>query len=118
MAKGRYYPGAGKGSRGAADPQGMMKQLQKVQKQMAEAQESLAGEIVESAAGGGMVKVVADGQQNIHSISIDPQVVDPEDVAMLEDLVMVAVNGALEKSRELADERMGGLTGGLGIPGL
>ena len=115
MSKGKYYPKAPKGPKGA---QGMMKQLQQVQKQMAEAQESLAQETVEYSAGGGMVKVVADGQQGIKSINIDPQVVDPEDVGMLEDLVLVAVCGALEKSSALAEERMGGLTGGLGIPGL
>jgi len=96
----------------------MMKQFQQVQKKMAEVQESLAQETVEYTAGGGMVKVVVDGQQGIKSVSIDPQVVDPQDVGMLEDLVLVAVTGALEKSQALAEERMGGLTGGLGIPGL
>jgi len=115
MSKGKYYPKAPKGPKGA---QGMMKQLQQVQKQMAEAQELLAQETVEYSAGGGMVKVVVDGQQGVKSISIDPQVVDPEDVGMLEDLVLVAVCGALEQSQALAEERMGGLTGGLGIPGL
>ncbi|MBU4385770.1 MAG: YbaB/EbfC family nucleoid-associated protein [Actinobacteria bacterium] len=115
MSKGKYYPKAPKGPKGG--PQGMMKQFQQVQKQMAEVQESLAQESVEYSAGGGMVKVVADGQQGIKSISIDPQVVDPEDVGMLEDLMLVAVSGALEQSRALAEERMGGLTGGLGIPG-
>jgi len=85
---------------------------------MAEAQEALADETVEYTAGGGMVKVVADGHQNVRSISIDPQVLDPDDVSMLEDLVLVAVNGAIEASQELANQRMEGLTGGLGIPGL
>lgn len=116
MSKGKYYPKAPKGQKGG--PQGMMKQLQQAQKQMAEVQESLARETVEYSAGGGMVKVVADGQQNIKSISIDPQVVDPEEIGMLEDLVLVAVTGALEQSQALADERMGGLTADLGIPGL
>jgi DNA-binding YbaB/EbfC family protein len=101
----------------------MMKQLQQVQRQMEQAQEALAEETVEYTAGGGMVKVVADGQQNIKSVSIDPQVVDPEDVGMLEDLILVAVNGAMEEAGKLAAERMGGLTGdmglgGLGLPGL
>lgn len=85
---------------------------------MADAQESLAEETVEHTAGGGVVKVVVDGQQNIRSISIDPEAVDPKDVSMLEDLIIVAVNGALEQSQQLAAERMGGLTGGLGVPGL
>ena len=115
MSKGKYYPKAPKGPKGA---QGMMKQLEQVQKQMAKVQESLALETVEYSAGGGMVKVVVDGQQGVKSISIDPQAVDPEDVGMLEDLVLVAVCGALEQSQALAEERMGGVTGGLGIPGL
>lgn len=120
MSKGKYYPKPQKGPKGG--PQDMMKQLQHVQMQMAEAQEALAQETVEYSAGGGVVKVVADGQQNIVSIVIDPQAVDPEDVSMLEDLVLVAVNGALEMSNNLAAERMGGLAGlgpgGLGIPGM
>ena len=118
MSKGKYYPKPQKGQsqKGMGGPQDMLKQLQQVQKQMAEAQETLAEESVEHVAGGGMVKVVADGQQNIRSITIAPEVVDPDDVAMLEDLVLVAVNGALEASQKLADEKMGGLSGGLGLP--
>lgn len=120
MSKGRYYPKGPKGQGQKGGPQDMLKQLQQVQKQMAEAQEALADETVEYTSGGGMVKVEADGQQNVKSIAIDPQVVDREDVAMLEDLVLVAVNGAMEMSRQLVEEKMGGLTGGLGlgIPGL
>ncbi|MEJ5185769.1 MAG: YbaB/EbfC family nucleoid-associated protein [Candidatus Geothermincolales bacterium] len=98
--------------------QKMIKQAQKLQKQMLEAQEALAQERVEGTAGGGMVKVVADGQQNVLEIKIDPQVVDPEDVEMLEDLVLAAVTEALRKSRELAEERLGAFTKGLKIPGL
>jgi DNA-binding YbaB/EbfC family protein len=118
MSKGRYYPKSPKGQagKGAGGAQDMLRQLQQVQKQMAEAQEELASATVEHAAGGGMVKVVADGQQNIKSITINPQVVDPDDVAMLEDMVLVAVNGALEAAQRLTDEKMGGLTGGLGLP--
>lgn len=128
MSKGRYYPKAGKprpagGGGGGGGQQGMMKQLQQMQQQMEQAQEALANEQVEYSAGGGMVTVVADGQQDILSITIDPQVIDPEDVGMLEDLVLVAVKGALEASRELAAEKMGPLAGGLdlggmGLPGL
>ncbi len=98
--------------------QKMIKQAQKLQKQMLEAQEALAQERVEGTAGGGMVKVVADGQQNVLEISIDPQVVDPEDVEMLEDLVLAAVSDALRKSRELAEEKLGAFTKGFKIPGL
>ncbi len=118
MSKGKYYPKP-KGPKGS--PGDMMKQLQQMQKQMAEAQEALADEIVEHAAGGGMVKVVANGHQRILSISIDPEVLDPDDVSMLEDLILVAVNGAVEASQELANQKMEGLTGGLGglgIPGI
>lgn len=118
MSKGKYYPKPQKGPRAGGGSQDMMRQLQQVQQQMEQAQSELSGETVEYTAGGGMVKVVADGQQSIKSITIDPQVVDPEDVGMLEDLVLVAVNGALEESSKLAADRMGGLTGGLGLPGL
>ncbi|MEW6555478.1 MAG: YbaB/EbfC family nucleoid-associated protein [Actinomycetota bacterium] len=98
--------------------QKMMKQAQKLQRQMMEAQEALADERVEGSSGGGMVKVVADGQQNIVEISIDPAAVDPEDVEMLEDLVLAALSDAMRKSRELAEERLGAFTKGMKIPGL
>lgn len=98
--------------------QKMMKQAQKLQRQMMEAQEALAEERVEGTAGGGMVKVIADGQQNVLQVTIDPQVVDPEDVEMLQDLVLAAVSDALRKSRELAEERLGAFTRGMKIPGL
>lgn len=116
MSKGKYYPKGPKGPKGG--PQDMLKQLQKVQKEMAEVQEALEQEEIEHSAGGGMVKVVVDGHQNVKSITIDPEVIDPQDAGMLEDLVLVAVNGALEESKTLAEERMGGLTGGLGLDGL
>jgi nucleoid-associated protein EbfC len=115
VSKGKYYPKGQQKPKASGD---MMKQLQQVQRQMEEAQATLADEIVEYSSGGGVVKVVADGHQNIRSITIDPQAVDPEDVSMLEDLVLAAVNGALEEAGKLAAERMGGLAGGLGIPGL
>ncbi len=96
----------------------MMQQAQKLQRQMMETQESLKDERVEATAGGGMVKVVADGQQNILEVAIDPQVVDPEDVEMLQDLVLAAVTEALKKSRDLAEEKMGALAKGLNLPGM
>ena len=95
----------------------MMKQAQKMQAQMARIQEDLAKEKVEGLAGGGMVKAVADGKGDLVSIHIDPEVIDPEDVEMLEDLVVAAVNEALRASKELSNERMGALTGGMGLPG-
>ncbi|MHB8780806.1 MAG: YbaB/EbfC family nucleoid-associated protein [Candidatus Geothermincolia bacterium] len=96
----------------------MMQQAQKLQRQMMETQESLKDEKVEGSAGGGMVKVVADGQQNILEIHIDPQAVDPADVELLEDMVLAAVTEAAKKSRELAEEKMGALAQGLNLPGL
>jgi DNA-binding YbaB/EbfC family protein len=96
----------------------MMKQAQKLQARMFKLQEELAEKTVESAAGGGMVKVVANGRQQIISIRIEKEVVNPEDVDMLQDLLLAAVNDALTKSQEMVAAEMGKLTGGLSIPGL
>ena len=95
----------------------MLKQVQKMQQDMMAAQESLKDERVEASAGGGMVKVVATGELAIESITIDPAVVDPEDVEMLQDTVLAAVNEALRSAQELAASKMGNVTGGLGGPG-
>ncbi|MEE9324162.1 MAG: YbaB/EbfC family nucleoid-associated protein [Dehalococcoidia bacterium] len=95
-----------------------MRQLQKVQNQMAKVQEELAKATVETSAGGGAVKVVITGQQRIESIKISPEAVDPQDVELLEDMVLAAVNDAIEKSQAMATQRLGALTGGLNIPGL
>jgi len=81
-------------------------------------QEELAQKTVETSAGGGMVTVVANGKQQIMSITIEKEVVDPEDVDMLQDLILAAVNDALTKSQEMVQQEMGKLTGGLNIPGL
>ena len=97
--------------------QQMLKQVQKMQADMMAAQESLKDERVEASAGGGMVKVVATGELAIESITIDPDAVDPEDVEMLQDIVLAAVNEALRSAQELAAEKMGDVTGGLGGPG-
>ncbi len=96
----------------------MMKQVQEMQKQMVKAQEELANQEVEASAGGGMVTVVVTGDLKIKSIKIDPGAVDPDDVEMLEDMVLAATNEALRSAQELASSRMNGLTGGLNIPGL
>ena len=96
----------------------MMKQVQEMQKQMAKAQEELAHEEVEASAGGGMVTVKVSGDLNIIDIKIDPGAVDPDDVEMLEDMVLAAANEALRAAQELASKKLGGLTGGLNIPGL
>ena len=96
----------------------LMKQAQKLQSKMLKMQEELADKTVETAAGGGMVKVVANGRQQILSIEIEKEVVDPDDVEMLQDLVLAAVNDALVKSQEMVSEEMGRLTGGMNIPGM
>jgi len=96
----------------------MMKQAQKLQKKMLKAQEELATKTVEASAGGGMVKVVANGGQKIESITLEKEVVDPEDVEMLQDLILAAINDALNKSQEMISSEMGKLTGGMNIPGL
>ncbi|MFZ0612609.1 MAG: YbaB/EbfC family nucleoid-associated protein [Desulfobacterales bacterium] len=96
----------------------MMKQAQKLQAKMLRLQEELAEKTIETTAGGGMVKVVANGKQQIVAIQIEKEVVDPEDIDMLQDLVMAAVNDALAKSQEMVSSEMAKLTGGLSIPGL
>lgn len=101
-----------------ANYQKMMKQVQKMQADMAKVQEDLANEIVEASAGGGMVTVQVTGAVELKSIKIDPEAVDPNDVEMLEDLILAAANEALRSAQELANKRMGGVTSGLNIPGL
>ena len=96
----------------------MMRQAQQLQARMAKIQEELGNETVEGTAGGGAVTVVMTGHQELKSIKILPDAVDPDDVSMLEDLVMAAVNEAMDKARGLATQRLGALTGGMKIPGL
>ena len=96
----------------------MMKQAQKLQAKMMKLQEEMAEKTVETAAGGGMVKVVANGRQQIVSVSIEKEVVDPDDVEMLQDLILAAVNDALAKSQEMVTAEMSKLTGGMNIPGM
>jgi hypothetical protein len=96
----------------------MVKQAQKLQAKMLKMQEELAEKTVEASVGGGMVKAVANGRQQIVSLSIEKEVVNPEDVDMLQDLILAAVNEALAKSQEMISSEMGKLTGGMNIPGL
>lgn len=96
----------------------MMKQAQQLQARMLKLQAELAERTVESAVGGGMIKVVANGRQQIVSIRIEKEVVNPDDVEMLQDLILAAVNDALAKSQEMVSSEMGRLTGGLNLPGL
>ena len=92
----------------------MMQQVQQMQADMAKAQEELAGQTVEASAGGGMVKVTASGSGDITAIKIDPEAVDPEDVELLEDMVLAAVNEAVRNSQELQESKLGGALGDLG----
>jgi hypothetical protein len=98
--------------------QQLLKQAQKMQEDMMAAQESLKDETVEASAGGGMVKVTVTGDLIIKSIAIDPEAVDPEDVELLQDMVLAAVNEGLRSAQELAASKMGGIAGGLGGLGL
>ena len=95
--------------------QNLMRQMQN---RLLKIQEELANETVEATAGGGVVKAVATGQQKLVSIEIDPAAVDPDDVEMLQDLVVAAVNDVMAKAQELAAQRLSALTGGMKIPGL
>lgn len=96
----------------------MMKQVQKMQQDMIKLQEELGNRTVESSAGGGAVKVVANGKNEILSVEIKPEAVDPEDIEMLQDLIRAAVNEALRLAQEMISQEMSKLTGGLKIPGL
>lgn len=96
----------------------MMRQLQQLQEEMARTQESLEQETVEVSVGGGVVTLVMTGHQRLQSVKISPEILNPEDVEMLQDLVLAAVNDAIERSQQLASDRMGALTGGLQLGGL
>jgi DNA-binding YbaB/EbfC family protein len=94
----------------------MMKQARKMQAELEKAQEEVALLTAEGSAGGGAVKAVASGDQTIQSITIDPAAIDSDDVTMLQDLILIAVNEALREAQELANTRLGAVTGGLGLP--
>lgn len=96
----------------------MMHQIQQLQSQMLQAQEDLGEETVTATAGGGAVTVVMNGHQDLQSITIAPEVVDPDDIEMLQDLIVAAMNGAVEQVRELSTKKLGPLAGGLDVAGL
>ena len=96
----------------------ILRQAQQLQTKLAEAQQELENATLEASSGGGVVKVTINGQQKIQSVKISPEVVNPDDVELLEDLVLTAVSEAVAKSQQLAAEHLGELTGGLKIPGL
>jgi hypothetical protein len=97
---------------------GLMKQAQKMQNRILKVQEEMAEKTIEASAGGGLVTVIANGRQEIVSIKVEKEVVDPDDVEMLEDLILAAVNDALKKSQQMMAEEMKKITGGMNIPGL
>jgi hypothetical protein len=96
----------------------MMKQVQQMQAKMEKMQAELEEMEIEGTSGGGMIKVVVNGKQDVISLTIDPEVVDKDDVEMLQDLIIAAISQAKEKAAEIQSERMSGLTGGMNIPGL
>jgi nucleoid-associated protein EbfC len=107
-----------RGGPGGFDVNALMKQAQQMQQQMEQAQEQLKDEVVEASVGGGMVKVKMGGDLTLREIVIDPEAVDPEEAEMLAEMVQAAVNEALRAAQELAGSKMGGITGGLGLPGM
>ena len=104
--------------KGMGDMAGMLKQAQKMQREMGRVQAELKERVVEGTSGGGAVKAFVNGQQELVCLKIDPAAVDPEDVSMLEDLVTTAVQNGLKASRELMQAEISKVTGGMGIPGL
>ena len=117
MAK-RGMPGGRPQGPGGMDMGSMLKQVQQMQAEMMKAQEELKDEVVEASAGGGMIKVTMSGDLELRSVEIDPEGVDPEDVEMLQDMVLAAVNEVLRAAQERANSKLGGVTGGLGGLGL
>jgi DNA-binding YbaB/EbfC family protein len=113
MAK-RSFRGKPKKSKGVGGSN-LMSQFQEMQQQMAAQQEALANETVSVTAGGGAIKVVITGHQRLEMIEIDPELADPEEIEMLQDLLVAAVNSAIEQSQAMAAEKMEGLTGGMGL---
>ena len=96
----------------------MMKQAQQLQQQMMKLQSELETSTVQSSSGGGVVTAIVNGKMRLESLTIDPEVVDPDDVDILQDLVIAAVNEGMQKAQDVANEKMGALTGGMNIPGL
>lgn len=112
MAKGMGFPPMG------GNMNNIMKQAQKLQKQIEETKEQVESKTVEASAGGGAVSAVVSGKKQVIEIKINPDVVDPDDVEMLQDLVLAAVNEALNKAEQMVNEEMAKVTGGFNIPGL
>lgn len=114
-ASGMAAPSMGTGGQ-AGGMGNLMSQMNKLQDEMAKTQDELSEEVLTVSAGGGMITIEITGQQEFRSIHIEPDAVDPDDVEMLEDLVLAAITEAMEKSQAVQEERMGALTGGMGLP--
>lgn len=114
----RQGSGGGGGAGGMGGMDALLKQAQQMQEQLLKAQEEFANQSIEATAGGGIVKVVIKGNQKVESVTIDPEAVDPDDVEMLQDLIVAAMNEALEKLQTQQNEMMGPLAGGLKLPGM
>ena len=118
MAKGGYPRGMGMGQMGGANMNQMLKQAKKMQEQMMKMQEEMEEKVYEASSGGGAVSVKINGKKELQEITINPEVVDPDDVEMLQDLIIAAVNEGMRKADESSADEMSKLTGGLNIPGL
>ena len=116
MARGGFPRGMG--AMGGGNMNNMIRQAQKMQEEMLKAQEELGEKTVEASVGGGVVSVVANGKKELVSVNIKPEAVDPDDVEMLQDLIVSAVNEAMRKADEMAANSMSKITGGMNIPGL
>ncbi len=110
-------PGAGAGGAGGGGMNNLLSQMQKLQKEMEKTQADLATQEISASSGGGMVTVVVTGDQQLKSLIIKPEAVSPDDVELLQDMVLAAVNEAMQKAKEMEQSKLGGLTGGLGLPG-
>ena len=104
--------------RGGMNPNDLMRQVQKMQQEMERIQDETSQEVVNITSGGGMVELAINGALEVQSIKIAPEVIDPADVEMLQDLILAAVNEGIQKAQAMMSDRMSALTGGLGIPGL
>lgn len=118
MPRGGFGSGRGLGAPGGGgNMNNLLSQMQKLQKEMEKTQADLATQEISASAGGGMVTVVVTGDQQVKSITIKPEAVSPDDVELLQDMVLAAVNEAMQKAKDLEQSKLGGLTGGLGLPG-
>lgn len=118
MSKRSFQRKTSPGGKGKAmNPQNMLSQMQVMQQQMVEAQEALANETITVTAGGGAISIVISGHQRVQSIEINPELVDPEEADLLQDLLVAAINSAIEQSQALSAQRMEGITGGMNLGG-